>query len=407
MAKKRHPLLTKISLLSASLLIVSGGAIAGNIPEISQTYPEVSLVFIEMLVTIPSLFVILTVLLSPKLAGKIGYKTSLLVGIGLVLLMGILPVFLRSFQLLLLSRIFFGVGIGLINPLLYSFASQLYRGRELATVIGFQSAFEGIGGMLATLTVGQLMIFGWRTSLLVYGMALPIFVLFLLFVPEIMPPVLATHKLVPEKGKIPRSSETNFTQLVGLLLILVIIYMSLSFKIGSFLQTANLGAGTQASNFLALIGAGAMVAGFFFGKLFTWLGQRIVSLSIAGMAAMLILLAFSNTLWLVYLCGGMTGFFFRLFVPYVFNSVNQAKFNQEKRTAILLITFNLGAALSPIVIGALQAVLPAITNNRLFLFEGILLGCLLGIRLCQKKFSEILGNRSLKLRSNPKARDDC
>lgn len=141
---------TKPALLSVSLLVVSAGAIAGNIPAIESSYPLINKIIIELLTTLPSLFIILTVLLSPKIARVIGYKKTIQLGVLLVLAAGVIPVFTTAFATLFFSRILFGIGIGLINPLLYSFASNLYSGRELASVIGLQSAFEGIGGMLIT-----------------------------------------------------------------------------------------------------------------------------------------------------------------------------------------------------------------------------------------------------------------
>lgn len=147
--------LSKIGLLSVSLLVVSGGAIAANIPAISQSYPDVSQTLIELLTTMPSLFIMLTVLVSHKVATKIGYSRTILMGIFLVLIAGLLPVFTRSFMTLCFSRVLFGIGIGLFNPLLYIVSTTLYKGAELAKVIGLQSAFEGIGGMVMTFLVGQ------------------------------------------------------------------------------------------------------------------------------------------------------------------------------------------------------------------------------------------------------------
>lgn len=170
--------ITKVALLSVSLLVVSAGAIAGNIPAIGLAYPQINKTLIELLTTLPSLFIILTVLISPKIAKKIGYKKTVQLGIVFVLIAGMLPVVTTSFVLLFMSRVLFGVGVGLFNPLLYSFAAAMYRGKELASVIGLQSAFEGIGGMLVTFLVGQLLLVNWRISFTAYLIACPILFFF-------------------------------------------------------------------------------------------------------------------------------------------------------------------------------------------------------------------------------------
>ncbi len=360
----------KIALLSVSLPIVSSGAIAGNIPAISLANPTVNNILIETVVTLPSFFVILTVLLSPGLAKRFGYKATVMMGIALVFLTGIIPVFFSSFWILFATRIFFGIGIGVVNPLLYSFAGGMFQGRELAAVIGFQSAFEGVGGMLTTFLVGQLMVFGWQKSFMVYGIALPILLLFWFYVPDI---TVEQSTKSPQKSVRSEKQGDSFAMLVVLLLVSVIIYMSLSVKISGYLQYRGLGDGTDASNFLALVGAGAMTAGFTFGRLFAVLRKQIVVVAFSGMAMSLLLLAYGNHLWQMMLAGAAAGFSFRLFVPYALNQVNQEMKNKEGKTALLLVTFNLGAALTPLVIGTLQRLFPSLIQADLFVKEALVM----------------------------------
>lgn len=52
----------KIALLSCCLITASQNAIAGNIPEIAKSFKDVSLSTIELMTTIPSLFVMLAIL---------------------------------------------------------------------------------------------------------------------------------------------------------------------------------------------------------------------------------------------------------------------------------------------------------------------------------------------------------
>lgn len=156
--------ITKLSLLSVSLLVVSGGAIAANIPAIMTTYPDINPTLIELITTIPSLFIILIV----QFSHVFGYKLSVQLGVGIVLGAGIMPVFVQSFWFIFFSRILFGIGIGLFNPLLFSLAGKLYQGKELSSVIGFQSAFEGIGGIVITFAVGQLLVMNWHSLFLAY-----------------------------------------------------------------------------------------------------------------------------------------------------------------------------------------------------------------------------------------------
>jgi len=73
-------ILKKLALLSASLVVVSGGAIAVNVPAIARDFPEIPLPLVESLTTMPSLFLIVSVLLSHAIARKVGNKRTVLVG---------------------------------------------------------------------------------------------------------------------------------------------------------------------------------------------------------------------------------------------------------------------------------------------------------------------------------------
>jgi len=364
--------LRKISLLSVSLLVVSAGAIAGNIPAIAQAYPTVNETLIELLTTIPSLFIILTILISPKVAQRIGYKRTVQVGIGIVCLAGLLPVVTTSFTSLFLSRILFGVGVGLFNPLLYTIAAGLYSGSHLATVIGLQSAFEGIGGMLITFLVGQLLVTGWRYSFMVYALAIPILFLFGLFVPDIRP-TTSNEK----EAKTGATIDRTLIYYLILLFLAVTVYMSIAVKVTGLLYDKAIGDATDGSNLLAFIGFGAMTAGMVFGKTVRIFKEWTIPVSFLGMSIALLLLARAPNLWIASLAVILCGFSFRTFVPYVFNEVNQKSQQAAAQTALLLIFFNIGTAATPLTIAYLQYLFPFLHQSGLF-YGGAVLMLVLG-----------------------------
>lgn len=357
---------TKLSLLSVSLLVVSGGAIAANIPAIMMAYPTIDPTLIELITTIPSLFIILTVPFSYKVTKKFGYKHSVQIGIGIVLIAGIMPAFIPSFWLLFFSRIVFGIGVGLFNPLLFSLAGKLYQGKELSSVIGFQSAFEGIGGMIITFTVGQLLVMNWRSSFLAYLFALPIFLLFTWFVPDVSIEK-QENRNEPENQKV-NSSTYGY---IALLILVVTIYMSVTVKITSLLLEKGFGNATDGSNLMALVGLGAMTAGMLFGAIVTITKKWTLPISFLILGISMFMIAFSQNLVSISFAVLICGFSFRTFIPYLFNEVNQdTKGNSEKSTSLLLIGFNIGAAFAPISISILGNILSLNENTDIFIAEG-------------------------------------
>ncbi|MBO0439458.1 MFS transporter [Candidatus Enterococcus ikei] len=361
--------ITKLSLLSVSLLVVSGGAIAANIPAMIVAYPTINPTLIELITTIPSLFIILTVPFSQMFARKFGYKRSVQVGIVIVLSAGIMPVFTQSFWFVFFSRILFGIGIGLFNPLLFSLAGKLYQGKELSSVIGFQSAFEGIGGMIITFTVGQLLVMNWRGSFLAYLLALPILLLFTWFVPDVSKDG-EEHNSEAKSQKIKPSTYGY----IALLIIVVTIYMSVTVKITSLLLEKGFGDATDGSNLIALVGLGAMTAGALFGSIVTMTKKWTLPIAFFLLGISMFMIAISQNLVSISFAVMLCGFSFRTFIPYLFNEVNQdTKGDSEKSTSLLLIGFNIGAACAPISISVLGNILPSKENTDIFMAEGIIM----------------------------------
>ncbi|MBO0452284.1 MFS transporter [Candidatus Enterococcus murrayae] len=388
----------KSALLSVSLLVVTGGAIAGNIPAIAQAYPDINATYIELLTTIPSFFIITTVLISPKIAQVIGKKRTVQLGILLVIISGAMPAATSSFFSLFLSRLLFGIGVGLFNPLLYSLAATFFKGRELASVIGLQSAFEGIGGMLFTFTVGQLLLVSWRVSFFTYFLAIPILLAFSFFVPETETAAIEKHQ---DKRKRPLTPQ--FVRYLILLLITVTVYMSIAVKVTAFFVTKGIGNATDGSNYLAIVGLGAMLAGILFGRIVSILKKWTLPAAYLLLGFSLILLAFSTNLVMAALSAALCGFGFRTFIPYIFNEINQQAENAERNTSILLITFNIGSAFAPISIALLQGLLPVLTGAGLFVGEGALMIALAVILTIMEK-KPLLVSRTNHLFYNEKRR---
>ena len=361
----RH--IQKLSLLLVSLLVISSGVLLPSLPEISSQYPTVNPTLVELLGTLPALFTMLTVGFSPRIARMAGYKSTVQIGLIVTLLSGLLPIFTGSFLLLFVSRMTFGIGVGLFNPLLFSFSSQLYQGKEFSSMIGFQSAFEGAGGILTSFLVAYLVAGGWKQTLWTYLIILPIILFFSLFVPDIEP----VEEEGEKEGK--TSIDTGFIGYMVLLVILITVYMSVSIKLTEFLLETGVGTAADTGNALALMGLGAMLAGLLFGRNMQLFKDWLLPLAFSGLSLSLFFLANSQQVWLVILFNFTTGLCFRTFIPFLLNKANQTSDGSgEKRTALLLAAFNIGSAFAPISIRLLQHLLGLQTVRGVYQAEALL-----------------------------------
>ncbi|PQC20855.1 hypothetical protein CUN37_12715 [Enterococcus faecium] len=337
----------KFSLLSVSLILTSAGAVTSAIPSMSATYVTRSLSAVELLTTAPSFMVTIFVLISSFIARKIGQKQTVIIGLVIASICGILPLFSQSYSIVLASRAGLGIGFGLINSLAVSMIAAFYHGDERASMIGFQSAFQGFGAALMTFVAGQLVQLGWQYTFLIYAISLPILVLFVLFVPTPETTELQSHGTAPTRQVI----KTNPKMIsYGIFLLLVIVvYNAVSIKLATVLTTYSLGNETNAANILTIMQLASMAAGVCFGWLQTKAHRYMLTLSLLLMGIGFVLIATVINLYVIGFGAILTGISFSLFIPYLFNqvSIQAPKHAESFNTSILLVGANLGTFIAP------------------------------------------------------------
>ena len=120
----------KFSILAVSLMTASAPAINAAIPMLAKHFSNVPLPMVEMLTTIPSLFLIVSILFSNWIAKKIGLKQTIMIGIGLIVISAIGSSTVNNFVFIFVMRALLGLGVGLFNSLLVAVVDYFYQGQE-------------------------------------------------------------------------------------------------------------------------------------------------------------------------------------------------------------------------------------------------------------------------------------
>ncbi|EGP5401674.1 MFS transporter [Enterococcus faecium] len=334
----------KFSLLSVSLILTSAGAVTSAIPSMSATYATRSLSAVELLTTAPSFMVTIFVLFSSFIARRIGQKQTVIIGLVIASICGVLPLFSQSYSIVLASRAGLGIGFGLINSLAVSMIAAFYHGDERASMIGFQSAFQGFGAALMTFVAGQLVQFGWQYTFLVYAISLPILILF-------VPRPETTEIQVQGTASARQVIKTNPKMIsYGIfLLLIIVVYNAVSIKLATVLTTYSLGDETNAANILTIMQLASMAAGVCFGWLQAKAHRYMLTLSLLLMGIGFVLIASAMNLYVIGFGAILTGISFSLFIPYLFNqvSIQAPKHAESFNTSILLVGANLGTFIEP------------------------------------------------------------
>lgn len=339
----------KIALLSVSMLVAVAPAINANIPAMKEAFPQIPLSMVEMITTIPSLFLMISVLTSGFIAKKIGYKQTIMLGLGIVAISGIIPVFIGNFYLVLFSRAALGFGIGLFNSLLIGLISYFFDGNERTTLIGYHEALGGLGGMLITYIAGQLMHVNWQAPFISYAIAIPVFFIFWKVIPKVKTEDILhknTKQVVVNDGK-----EGNFSIVFVFMILIVIgatLNMTMGIKVSSLIVEKGYGSASDASTVIMLLSLGAMISGFLFGKMYNIFKNYIMSVGFMITALAMFIIGISNTSWMTVLGGFLVGFGFRVMMPCLTNIVNSSHLkNPTLATSLLLVAYNLGSAFAP------------------------------------------------------------
>jgi len=365
--------LLKISLLSASLLVACAPAINANIPAMAEAFPTIPLPMVEMLTTISSMFLMISVLTSSFIAKRLGYKQTIVLGLIIVAISGIIPAFVQNFYIILISRAMLGFGIGLFNSLLVSMISYFYDGKERTSLFGVQSACEGLGGMSITFIAGQLLKINWQAPFYAYLIAVPVTMLFIAFVPRVN-----TKKLLEKNIVLKQNNNVNqgsYRPIIGytcLMFIISILYMTMGIKVSTLMTSQGYASASDASLVIIFLSLGSMISGVLFGKIFEKIEQYTMTFGLIVLGFSMFLIGYASSAVIVIASGFMIGFAYRMVFPYLINKINKTPVSSSSLAmSIFLAGTNLGSFLAPYGAIVLQNISGNQSLRNLFYVDGI------------------------------------
>ena len=375
-------LLQKAAILSISLMLTSSQAINGVIPQMKQSL-GISQSQSELLGTAPSITVIVFILLSNYFAKRIGMKKTIILGLLLAGIGGIIPVFTATFQTVLISRVILGAGLGLYNSLAVTYISSLYSGNTRATLLGIRNSMEALGQTILIFLAGVLVNINWTASFLVYAIAFPVALLFALKVPEIRD----ENSDIPENHVKEKMNPMVFA-LVLFAILLVMNSIAISVRFAS-IATEIKGVNFNASNYLALMPVLGILAGFMFGPINKWIGKGTLYLGIIFFIISNLLIATSNGNMAFLLTGLiLSSITVSWCFPFIFSNLDKVttKDTINFATSLIFIGCNIGNFIAPIAMQFAQF-LTRSTNLTapFFVFAGIFMVVLCVILFVTKK----------------------
>lgn len=309
-----------VSILSLSLLtVMAGAAVAPALGVIKEHFAGSNQLFVQMIISMPALFIVITNLFFPALARRFGAKTLVIAGLTLYTVGGCAAGMFDSIALVLAMRALVGIGVGIIMPLSTGLLSYYFEPERQERLMGLSSAMNQAGGVIATLISGLLANISWRLSFLVYLMGLISIVLCLAFMPNDRIGAPA-----PAKGK---SSGGAFRRYYSYIIAMFLL-MTAFFLYPSNFAIVTVAEGSIPAKFISIIMAGMDLVAFFGGLLFVSVKKLCGRYTKYAAPAMFtigyLLLAFSNGWAGVLIGSSFVGFANGCGVPCIISSASKA-----------------------------------------------------------------------------------
>ncbi|MGE4273923.1 MAG: MFS transporter [Desulfitobacterium sp.] len=248
------------------------GAMVTNpvLADIMKAFPDIDPTTIMLISGLPSLFVVIFAPIYGKLTQYLPKKTLFAIASLCFAVGGIMPAFLSNFTLILAMRCLLGVGLGFLLPMAADLISDFFDGHERETMMGFQSAFTSIGGIMYQLAGGFLGSYGWNYAFYAYIIGVIIFFAVHLTLPE------PERKVIPqgEKMKMPSRVYTSFFSLFAFQIILFILMNNAAVM----LDGEKMGDAASIGLALTLMTVGGLIGGFFAGKVMRILKEYTFSI---------------------------------------------------------------------------------------------------------------------------------
>lgn len=353
----------KIALLSLSLILTSAYSVSIVLPSLLQHFSEYTTAQVEILISAPSFAITVMIVLNAWLSRYMKDRPMIVGGLLLLSVSGMVPVFVQEYPVVLASRIFLGIGIGLINAKAISIFSEYYEGREKAALLGYCGSAEVLGSAVMTLVAGKLVLIRWNLAFWVYALGFVIVLLYLVWVPGSMETgqSAGSQSAGAEKESLEAEADEKrecwkkevLTIAYALFAGFVIcIYCSNSLRVPMLILEKKLGTESEASIILTLMMLMGIAAGVYFGKLTMWWKEKLPGVGCLMLGAGMLLTAYAGSLPLIGIGISIVGFFYTVLVTYSFHQISEQipQSSINTATSIVLVGCNLGAACSPFVL---------------------------------------------------------
>lgn len=341
----------KIGIYLCAILMMGAIAVASNVASIVAAFPEAGQTkVIAYLISAPCLVVILVTLVTGKLMDSIPKKTLMIAGVLFWLIGGVLPYFMESLGLILVMRLIFGIGVGIVQSLCPALVVENFEvPAERAKVMGNMTAFQMLGAVFFSLVSGNLGRISWNIAFLVHLIAIVSLIAAITCIPYKQP---VKTKTSGEKLKFQP------TAMMWVWCAAFFIYMSGAQTYANFTSSIiterGLGGSVAAGYSLACFAFGGFIMGFIFGKIADICKKLTLTVGCVVLSASFLIMTFASNLPTSYVGAFICGLAFSICMPCILNGAGGAVSQSSSGMAVSIATCmqNAGMTVCPYIVMA-------------------------------------------------------
>lgn len=180
---KKLQLFAILSLSMANAFVGTG--ISPALETIRSNFADAPALLIQMIVSLPSLMVIVVSFVFSAMSRRISMRGLCLMGLGLFTVGGFLGGICSSIVTMIITRVIIGIGYGILMPLSIGMLAYFYEVDEQQKLNGQVVIWSSIASILCMIAAGYLASISWRLVFLVYLFGIPCIILCWKYIPAV------------------------------------------------------------------------------------------------------------------------------------------------------------------------------------------------------------------------------
>lgn len=183
---KNKGILQLFAILSLSMAnAFVGTGIAPALETIRNNFAEAPELLIQMIVSLPSLMVIVVSFAFSSMSRHFSMRTLCMLGLGMFTVGGVLGGVCNYIITMIITRVIIGVGYGILMPLSIGMLPFFYGPEEQQKLNGQVVIWSSIASIVCMILAGYLASISWRLVFLVYLFGIPCLILCWKFIPRV------------------------------------------------------------------------------------------------------------------------------------------------------------------------------------------------------------------------------